>query len=360
MSSPTSRAPVDPSDWAPRATRERAAMERLSSAAQNDPLPSHAPDQAGEHLAQTPAHADVIASPKATAAAVESPSGDRSGKDGDLARLEESLRWLQRQDAAFRLPRVASLPIVPGLTPPETPRLSRGEIGSRRVKSLEPEVMPPPPVASRRWYRRASLALFTTSIAVAAVGYYLGRTGWWPPTRAPAPVQAASSSPKTLAFAAPVVAPESGAAMAREDDADALRASEASDRARGMAQLAKLSERDAAAMVPAGEPVPGPPPVGKAPRTLDPDEIKLLLKQGEQFVGAGDLASARVVLRRAAQAGDASAAVALGATYDPLVLAQAGVVGFAADIEQARSWYQKAESLGSPDATPRLQALANR
>jgi hypothetical protein len=251
------------------------------------------------------------------------------------------------------------LPIVPGLTPPDTPRLRRAEIGSRRAKSLEPEVMPPPPVAPRRWYRRASLALFTTSLAVAALGYYLGQTGWWPPTKAPAPVPAASS-PKTLASAAPVVSPESGAAMARGDDADVLRASEASDRARGMAQLAKLSERDAAATVPAGEPVPGPPPVGKTPRTLDPDEIKLLLQQGEQFVGAGDLASARVVFQRAAQAGDAGAAVALGATYDPLVLAQAGVVGFAADIEQARNWYQKAESLGSPDATPRLQALANR
>ena len=109
MSSPTSRAPVDPSDWAPRATRERAAMERVSSAAHYDPLTSHAP-----------------------ATPVESPSGGQSGKDGDLARLEDSLRWLQRQDAAFRLPRVASLPLVPGLTPPETPRLSRGEIGSRR------------------------------------------------------------------------------------------------------------------------------------------------------------------------------------------------------------------------------------
>lgn len=312
-------------------------MERVSSAAHHDPLPSHAP-----------------------ATPVESPSGGQSSKDSDLARLEDSLRWLQRQDAAFRLPRVASLPLVPGLTPPETPRLSHGEIGSRRGKSLEPEVMPPPPVAPRRRYRRTSLALFTTSIAAAALGYYLVWTGWWPPTKPPAPLQAAASSPKTLASSAPVVAPEIAVAMARENDADVLRASEASDRARGMAQLAKLSERSATAMAPAGEPVPGRPAVSTAVRTLDPDEIKLLVKQGKQFVSAGDLASARVLLQRAAQADDATAAVALGATYDPVVLAHAGVVGFAADIEQARSWYQKAESLGSSDATRRLQALANR
>ena len=52
--------------------------------------------------------------------------------------------------------------------------------------------------------------------------------------------------------------------------------------------------------------------------------------------------------------------LALGATYDPNVLAKLGVVGMNADVEKARSWYRKAESLGSPDASQRLNALANR
>ncbi len=93
-------------------------------------------------------------------------------------------------------------------------------------------------------------------------------------------------------------------------------------------------------------------------RVLDPEAIALLVKQGEQFAAAGDLAAARTVFQRAAGAGDAAAAMALGATYDPVVLEKFGVVGINADIEKARSWYQTAEKLGSAEASQRLQILA--
>ena len=83
-------------------------------------------------------------------------------------------------------------------------------------------------------------------------------------------------------------------------------------------------------------------------------------KQGEQFAATGDLVTARIVLQRAAEAGDAEAAMALGATYDPEVLSKLGAVGISADVEKARSWYQKAESFGSSEATRRLAVLANR
>jgi TPR repeat protein len=66
------------------------------------------------------------------------------------------------------------------------------------------------------------------------------------------------------------------------------------------------------------------------------------------------------VFQRAAEAHDANAALALAATYDPTVLSKLGVVGMSADLEKARTWYQKAESLGSADAARRLRALANR
>jgi TPR repeat protein len=102
------------------------------------------------------------------------------------------------------------------------------------------------------------------------------------------------------------------------------------------------------------------PPAGEAARNLTAQEIALLMQQGEQFVAAGDLVTARAVLRRAAEAGDTTAAIAIGATYDPLVLRKLGVVGMEADIDKARSWYQKAERLGSADATRRLRILAGR
>ena len=101
-------------------------------------------------------------------------------------------------------------------------------------------------------------------------------------------------------------------------------------------------------------------PASKGTRVLDPEEIKLFMKQGEQFIAAGDVVTARIVFQRAAEAGDANAAMALGATYDPTVLAKLGVVGMSADVEKARSWYQTAEKLGSPEARRRLDVLADR
>jgi TPR repeat protein len=94
--------------------------------------------------------------------------------------------------------------------------------------------------------------------------------------------------------------------------------------------------------------------------SLDPNEIKLLREQGERFIAAGDVVTARIAFQRAAEADDADAAIALGATYDPTVLAGLGVVGIGADVAKARSWYQRAEKLGSPDARRRLNALAGR
>jgi TPR repeat protein len=52
--------------------------------------------------------------------------------------------------------------------------------------------------------------------------------------------------------------------------------------------------------------------------------------------------------------------VALGATYDATVIAKLGVMGIDADIAKARSWYEKAEKLGSPKAKRRLNLLAAR
>jgi TPR repeat protein len=99
---------------------------------------------------------------------------------------------------------------------------------------------------------------------------------------------------------------------------------------------------------------------GQPVRTLDAESIKLLMQQGEQFVASGDLVAARLVYRRAAESGNAAAALALGATFDPIVLAKIGVRGVGADVEKARSWYERAKEFGSPDAPRRLEMLANR
>jgi TPR repeat protein len=95
-----------------------------------------------------------------------------------------------------------------------------------------------------------------------------------------------------------------------------------------------------------------------ASRQLDSEELSKLLKRSETFLNNGDIAAARLLLRRAAEGGEARAALALAATYDPLVLKQLGAIGAKDDITQARGWYQRALQLGSTEAGTRLQQLA--
>ena len=85
-----------------------------------------------------------------------------------------------------------------------------------------------------------------------------------------------------------------------------------------------------------------------------------LVEQGKAFVDIGDLVAARILFRRAAKAGDAAAAIAMGATYDPVVLAERGVRGVAADLDKARAWYERAKDMGSSEGPRRLEMLANR
>ena len=81
-------------------------------------------------------------------------------------------------------------------------------------------------------------------------------------------------------------------------------------------------------------------------RQLESDEVAALLKRGEGFIASGDLASARLVLQRAAEAGEAQAALSLAGTFDPIVLEKLGLQGQKADIEKARIWYQRAQRIG--------------
>jgi hypothetical protein len=95
-------------------------------------------------------------------------------------------------------------------------------------------------------------------------------------------------------------------------------------------------------------------------RPLSPDETAALLKRGNALIASGDLAAARLVLQRAAEAGNARAAFALAGTYNPITLGELQVHGLSADLAKARHWYERAKELGSPDASRELQALTIR
>ena len=96
-----------------------------------------------------------------------------------------------------------------------------------------------------------------------------------------------------------------------------------------------------------------------AQRQLDREEVMVLLKRGKDLIANGDIAAARLVLRRAADANNAEAALTLAETYDPYVLRGLKVYSFAADAERARAWYEKARELGPSAASQRLEMLTS-
>jgi len=94
-------------------------------------------------------------------------------------------------------------------------------------------------------------------------------------------------------------------------------------------------------------------------RRLEAEQVTSLLKRGRDFLASGDVASARLVLRRAAEAGDREAALALAGTFDPGQLQKLDIQGLA-DVAAARLWYERAEQFGSAEAPQRLQQLATQ
>jgi hypothetical protein len=106
--------------------------------------------------------------------------------------------------------------------------------------------------------------------------------------------------------------------------------------------------------------IPQPAPSPSAPaRRLDADELAALLKRARGFIAIGDIASARLLLERAADAQEAGAALLLAQTYDPAVLGTPDARSITPDPATARGWYQKAARLGSREAQLRLDQMPN-
>jgi hypothetical protein len=90
------------------------------------------------------------------------------------------------------------------------------------------------------------------------------------------------------------------------------------------------------------------------PRQHDAAEIAQMVKKGAELMANGDVAAARLMYQRAAEAGEATAAFALAESYDPLVLAKGGIPP---DVGLAQAWYAKARELGSAQAPDSLERL---
>jgi len=108
--------------------------------------------------------------------------------------------------------------------------------------------------------------------------------------------------------------------------------------------------------------------VSEAPATIAPtgfsntdalDEASQIrfLNQGMRFLTIGNINSARLLFERAAEGGNARAALLLGDTFDSTRLARLGVLGVLPDRAKSIYWYERADELGAPEAKERLSEI---
>jgi len=91
----------------------------------------------------------------------------------------------------------------------------------------------------------------------------------------------------------------------------------------------------------------------------DASVIAAKMKIGVDLMTYGEVTAARTMFQRVAEAGDAAGAFALAETYDPLVLGGLRLrERIMPDAALARTWYERARDLGSPEARDRISRLA--
>jgi hypothetical protein len=228
-----------------------------------------------------------------------------------------------------------------------------GDIAIRRLQrrmSLDPQPVREPVRDRPRATPRKIARLAGVMLVAAAVAFALVMLAFPPGEPSAPPTRSASLAPEAL--------------VAKSDrgplpDSVPARPDAVPDPAPVAAPAATSAAASAAAPA-----APAPPSSTReaslpAQPSLDPEEIAVLLRRGQDFFANGDLASARLMFRRAAEAGDARAALSLGATFDPNVLGKLPVLGAAPDIAQARTWYRRAAELGSAEASRRIEQLTD-
>jgi hypothetical protein len=254
--------------------------------------------------------------------------------------------------------------------------------------ALEPVIMPPPPQEQGSMAGIKMAAGLIGAVAVAAaVAFVLMRA-----VQVPTTAMVASSdggSRQSQSFAAPVLSAPVLENLTQITAAEAKVPPAEAPSPRGGTLLANTQANAVAVTTPAPAPPPvsqpspdvpqaaravepsrfdpparldppaqSAPPVAEAPRAvevLSRDEVLSLRKRGQDLLSVGDIASARLILTRLAEAGDADATLMLAGTYDAGVLAGLHVVGIRPDPAKARDWYARAAELGSSEARLRLQ-----
>jgi len=239
----------------------------------------------------------------------------------------------------------------------------RAILDLQRQLALNPDIIPEPPSddGSVVWPILFRLCAVTGLAAVLAWGIVsfpsIKKNTQMARPEVPMPTASLSATTKVFGhvkfvhIAQPAVSPQ---------PAEGLTTASAAPAAAAAAVNAEPTQPTSAAAPPQSAPLePTPPQQDEHPALrLDDAEIATLVKRGKDFLDNGDLASARLLLRRAADGGSAEAAFALATTFDPIVLHRLGAIGAKPDLAKAREWYQRAVDLGSSAASQQLAKLA--
>lgn len=184
------------------------------------------------------------------------------------------------------------------------------------------------------------------------------------PARAAATAEPLSSAPSTAAARSPGGTPSAVApAPAQSASANSVPAltgatlSAAEPRTPAPAIVGTGVASALPATAPVTQAAAGNPVMRLVTAPLPDALVATLIRRGEAMRDTGDISAARLLFDRAAEAGNASAALEAGRLRDPAYLAQLRAIGVAPDPVAAAAWYRRAAALGDETASLQLQRL---
>jgi hypothetical protein len=236
---------------------------------------------------------------------------------------------------------------------------------SREDILAQPDALPEPPQLVSNDRPVGRIALLICSVVGVAAGVAWAIT-WMPDARATlvnlgvrwASVATRPEQPNRQVDVAAKAMPEPKSTQEPASSPDRSEPASFNSAAATMTQPPPAQVPVPAPVVATREPTPQQTVPDFVTRHLDADELASMLRRADDLINTGDLSSARLLLRRVAEAGDARAAFTLAGTFDPNVFKALGLQDGALDIALARLWYERAAQLGSADAPRRLQQLA--
>jgi hypothetical protein len=246
------------------------------------------------------------------------------------------------------------------IEPPRRPKTPRGvfegdaaavELRSRLARARSETLLPAARRSSPRHFaaalRYASFLLIAAAAAGLA-GYLMG--GFGGRVRPPLINSPPAGSPHATPAEAKVETPPYDSRMPAAQTAGVDLAPADAQRAAGNGATA-LPPHTAARPPGSSAPVPA----------QDPSEIATKMKIGADLMASGDIAAARTMFERVAEAGEAAGAFALAETYDPAVLRTLRLRGaIKADPALAQRWYETARDMGSAAAADRIARLTQK